>query len=213
MKSIVITVLIASILFLATGCVFNEERTYRKSKVDASPLAELNSEDIGRMLDVIERLESDDIITSRRIRERPGASQLLEVHDFNWAGSKPYLRVTVHFFETEQGAIDFTSSDSVYRNSQQHITRVSNVDHPYRRPFTFVIYDNGAEAKLSDSRANTNEYRAIIDWSITTELRLENYRIRIVEDKLINFFHFPATSKFIQQLVDMLQDTTESPIS
>ena len=210
MKSLVITVLITSMLFMATGCVFNEKRTYRESKVDASPIAELSSEDIVRLLDALESMEREGIISLRNTQKRPGASQLLEVRDFNWVGDDDErLSFSIQIFETEQGAIDFTPSESVYRTSQQHIIRVNNE----RRPFTFVFYDNGTEARLGDSGVITDEYKFIIYWTMSTAIRLENYRISITEHRDNSNFGDPTTGKFIKQLVDMLKNTAGNPIS
>ena len=214
MKSLVIIVLVVSLLFLTAGCVFNIEKTYQESKVDASPLAELSSEDIGRMLDVIDRMEKDGIISERRLQKRPGAAQLLEIHSFNWNGEdSERLMASVYVFETEQGAIDYSSSDSEHRNSQQHIVRVTDDSYAYTRPYTFILYDNGAEARLGDSGAIIDEYRTIIHWSMNTGVRLENYRITMTEHRYSSNFDDPAAGMFIRQLVDMLQDTAESPIS
>jgi len=204
MKSLVITVLITSMLFMATGCAFNEKRTYRESKVDASPIAELNSEDIGRLLVALEFMEREGTISLRRTQKRPGALQLLEVRNFNWVeDDDAILSFAVYIFETEQGAIDYSPSESVYRTGQQHTVRVTDDRHP----FTFVLYDNGTEARLGDSRVLTDEFKFIIHWTMSSSIRLENYRILMTEHRYSDNFDDPTTGKLIKQLVDTLKNT------
>jgi len=209
MKSLVIAVLITCVLFMVTGCVFNEERTFRESKVDTLPIAELSSEDIGRLLDALEIMERDGTISLQSTQPHPGAIQLLEVRSYNWVGDDDArLSFSVNIFETEQGAIDYTPSESEYRTSQQNSIRVTDNG---RRPFSFILYDNGTEARLRDSGVETDEYKFIIYWSISSAIRLENYRISITEHRYSDNFDDPTTSKLIKQLVDTIKNTGETP--
>ena len=211
MKSLITTFLIASMFFMVTGCVFNEKRTFRESKVDTSPIAGLSSEDIDRLLDALEIMERDSTISLQRTQPHPGAFQLMEVRNFNWVGDDDStLMFSVHIFETEQGSIDFWPSESEYRASQQHTVRVTDDG---RRPVTFIFYDNGTEARLRDSGVETNEFKTIINWSISSAIRLENYRISITEHRYSDDFDDPTTSKLIKQLVDAMKNTNENPIS
>jgi len=148
-------------------------------------------------------MEREGLITQRRIQERPGASQLIEVHNFNWIGSNDTrLMVGVSFFETEQGAIDFIPSEARLRNSQQQVIRVE--DGSERHPYTFIFYNNGAEARLGDSWRVRDEYGFTIYFIMNSSLRLENIRISMTEHRDRNNFDDPAASEFIKLLCEML---------
>ena len=208
LKPIIAIFIIVSVLFLFTGCVFHGKNDYRESMVETSPIADLSSDDISRVPYVINHMEREGLITHRRIRERPGASQLIEVHNFNWIGSNDTrLMVGVSFFETEQGAIDFIPSETIYRNSQQQVIRIE--DDSNRRPYTLMFYNNGAEARLGDSYRVTDEYGFTIYWIMNSSLRLENIRINMTEHRYRNNFDDPAASEFIKQLCEMLMAVSE----
>jgi len=208
MKSIITIITIASVLFLLTGCMSQKRYDYRESTVDTSPIADLSSDDISQVLYVINQMESEGLINNRRINERPGASQLIEIHSFRWKGSNDArLTVSVSFFETEQGAIDLLPSYAKYRDSQQQVIRVE--DGSERHPYTMMFYNNGAEARLVDSWRSRDEYGFTIYFIQQTSLRLENTRISMTENRDRNNFDDPAASEFIKQLCEMLMAANE----
>jgi len=198
------------VLFLLAGCTSQNRYSYRESTVDTFPIADLSSDDISQLLYVINQMEREGLISNRRIQERPGASQLIEIHSFSWVGSNENrLSVSVSFFETEQGAIDFIPSEARYRNSQQQVIRVEAGDGVERHPYTFILYNNGAEAMLGDSWRVRDEYGFTIYFIMNSSLRLENLRIRMTENRYRNNFDDPATSEFIKQLCEMLMAVNE----
>ena len=203
MKTIITIFTIASVLFLLTGCMSQSRYSYRESTVDTSTIADLSIDDISQVLYVINQMEREGLITQRRIQERPGASQLIEIHNFSWIGSHDArLSVSVSFFETEQGAIDFIPSEARLRNSQQQVIRVE--DGSERHPYTFIFYNNGAEARLGDSWRVRDEYGFTIYFIMNSSLRLENIRISMTEHRDRNNFDDPAASEFIKLLCEML---------
>ena len=205
-KTLLIIILIVAMVTSVTGCFIPARVSYRESQVDASCVADLDSSDIGRMLLVIERMENEGEIIAREIKDQLGHPQLLEIHSFTcikYAGV--WVRVSVDFFETEQGAIDFFPSVAMYRNSEQQPIRTE--DGPFIwRPCSFFMYDNGAEVFLGDSGRNANEYGYTTSWTMSTNIRLENINIQITEERSDRDFHAPATSEFIKQLCEMLKE-------
>jgi len=200
-----VCIILGIVLFVLTfvAFIFFSRDTYRESKVDVSPVAELSAEHMNLIEDVFKRLREDNSIRGYRVQEQPGAPQLMEIHNFIWIrvdGQR--LRVNVSFFQTEQGAIDFIPSESVYRAGSSAIVRSDSE----RR--TFMNFNNGAEAILYDSRMmgyDSNLWFPDSQRHIGTGLRLGHVRIGMTEVRHYLDLDNNITSEFIKMLCEMLK--------
>jgi len=188
-------------IFTATAFQFFYENAHRESKVDISPIAELSSEEMGRLEGVLERLLEDDAVKGYNLKWPSGAGHLRENHDFRWVRGDECIDVRVSVFETEQCAINFISSEALYRLS---------APAPYRNDFdkfTFLFLENGAEIRLGDSfiPKRFGDLGIPGSWrQMNTAMRLGNIRISMSEERHYLDLDNNVTGDFIKTLCEML---------
>ena len=198
-------IMFSFILFIITAAVFQSlsANVNRESKVDVSPIAELSNREMGHLIDTLGRLREDDSIRGYRVEEQRDGGHLKETHNFMWVRGDEFIHVMVRIFDTEQGAIAFSSSESLYR---------LNAPAPYRSDvgkFTFLFFENGAEIRLRDSdvQKTFGDLGIAKSWrNVNTSMRLQNIRISMTERRHYLDLDNNITSDFIKILCEMLKE-------
>jgi hypothetical protein len=194
-------ILLSVILFVITFAAFVlfSNNSYRKSIVDASPIAELSSDQIDRLEDVIERFKEYDFITRFDIEEEEYTGpHLSKIYSFVWRREKPHslLGISVNIYRDEQRAID----------DIQFWARLSDEE---KQPYTLIENDNNTEALLYDSRMIRSAdalYFPNSQRHINSGIRLGNAHISMSETQEYYNLDKDVSSEFIKLLCEMLKD-------
>jgi len=167
---------------------------YRKSTVDASPIAELTSEQINRLEDVIETFYDYEFIRARDIEEKLNHPYLYKIFRFSYDEqkheSKNGVNVTISFFRDELEAID---------SMQFNATEMEKN--------TFITNDNNTQAVLFHSqmdRSGELPFLPTFDRYMNSYIRLGNAQIRIKESIDFCRLNNEITSEFIEWLCGVL---------
>ena len=168
---------------------------YHKSLVDASNIANLNSEQINRLEDVLEGIEEYDFIKKCDIKELPDHPYLSKTCDIIWYENKPNgalsvrydgLDINIAFYIDEQDAI---KAFKLYIEGR----------------YTLVSNENNTEAILFDSEMDRAGHAVPIpNRRLLSKLRLGNAIITLSENPLQNQLHMNTSSDFIRLLCDLL---------
>jgi len=164
--------------------------TNRRSKVDASPLAELSIEQVGHLDEVIEKLKDYDFISSFRYDPKPKR----KIIETGWRRENPpsSLHITICTFKDEKDAISNIRSSS---SMGTYGTRITN--------------DNNTEALLFDSRMITTSDTLYFPHSeryIRSIIRLGNATITLTEYQKYYHLNNDISSEFIELLCELLKE-------
>ena len=194
-------ILLSIVLFVATFATFVllSNNSYRKSKVDASPIAELSSEQIGHLEDVLERFKGYEFITRFEIEEEKYTDpHLIKIYNLIWSRKEPWslLDISVRFYKEEQDAI----------NDLQFWVNLSKDE---KLPYTFIENKNNTEALLHDSkmiRTSDTLYFPNSQRIINSAIRLCNVRISLSESQEYYNLDKNISTEFIKLLCELLQE-------
>jgi hypothetical protein len=192
-------ILLSFVLLIITFAAFVilSNDTYRKSKVDASPIAELSSEQIDRLEEVIERFKEYDFITRFDIEEEKYTGpHLSKIYKLVWYREEPHssLDISVRFYKDEQKAID----------DMQFGIRISEDEKLF---YALIENDNNTEALLRDSkmiRTSDTLYFPNSKRFISSAIRLGNARVSLTERQEYYNLDKNISSEFIKLLCEML---------
>jgi len=179
--SIVLVIITFRVLFTSN---------YRKSEVDVSPIAELNSNQVYKLNDVVERFIDYDFITRCDIEEKSEDHYLSKTCSMYWKSEDlaTILDISVFFYRDEQRAVNSMELDRDGRYSQ-------------------ISYDNNTEALLFDSkmiRTSDTLYSSSSERYIKSKIRLGNSVITLSESQEYYNLDRNISTEFIKLLCEML---------
>jgi len=195
-------ILLSIVLFVLTFAAFSllSGNSYRKSQIDASPIAELTSEQIERLESVIERLKDFDFITQYEIEEKGEYTDpsVRKEYRLVWLRKEPYslLLISIGFYYDEQCVID--NMQLAIRTNDRH-----------KRPYTLIVNDNNTEAILGHSRMNRSAgtfYFPRSERHMGGGLRLGNAWIGLSESQEYYNLGKNISNEFIKLLCELLQE-------
>lgn len=204
---IIICIVLIPVLFIATYFAFilSSQATYRKSMVDASPIAELSSENIINIESALNNFEAFDFILNFKIDIKPEDDEFKRVKScsFLWYDEEKsrVMAVSVNYYADEQTAVDSFMQIAPDKESQQLVRNKTDI-------FTYIENNNNTEVRLFDSYMIGSDTPHFPDSSrrIDSKLRIGNAVIWLTEDT--NFYSLKnnISSEFIKLLCSMMSE-------
>jgi len=167
---------------------------YHKSKVDATPLAELTTEEVCSLEEAVRGLESSDNVTWFEATDMPSNAKASMIYYFNWRrlNSDTGVRVNMLFYRDEIDA----------RN------RIANAAKAQRLGMYRLIKNvNGTEALLLHAELGRNEYFLASGWLQMTYIRLGSTVIILTGGAYT--IDNNAASEFIEWMCGLLKDSPQ----
>jgi len=174
---------------------------YRKSLVDASPIAELSSEQVNRLEGVLEKFKDYDFIIQCDIEEMENHPFLSKTCYMIWHRNKPFggLLINIHFYNYEQDAIE----ERQLRLQENRFAPTNVLERRYTR----IINDNNTEIILFDSKMDRAGHLVpVSNRNLRSEIRLGNAVISLSESPEQHQLNKNISSDFIKLLCELLAE-------